>query len=382
MLTRSRSHNSSDGTPADDSPSASQDSVQTDSAPLEEDLLPPRSKQPRMRRRGRGFSRPPDQWVFLTPKEFELPHAATAAASPENATPISSFSLKHPKSKCLCKFMVKEAEPDRWEICEILKCSDSPRSWFIGDTLQTDGALFMCTPVDPLFLALPYFRIAAKSGKFTTLDAILDDSDTSNATNCFEVLSKCVPTQQWANISEAKSVGPETRVYRYSSERTLTWLRRKVEALAEALREEGVYVGRGSQSAALLVSSTSSQFAEVTRDDFLSFASGMIGEYLDTDLGKELSSNYLSKRVGASHGGAAAGERGAKPAVKKRGLGAGNGDSEPLEDYSQRNLHSTASGPTTVVSKTTHSQKTLAKIDKTGIKPLTSFFKNKKAASK
>lgn len=38
---------------------------------------------------------------------------------------------------------------------------DSPiihlfRSWFIGNTVQSDGKIFLSTNIDPLFLALPY----------------------------------------------------------------------------------------------------------------------------------------------------------------------------------------------------------------------------------
>ena len=29
------------------------------------------------------------------------------------------------------------------------------RSWFIGDSVLEDGSMYLCTPVDPLFLALP-----------------------------------------------------------------------------------------------------------------------------------------------------------------------------------------------------------------------------------
>ena len=37
------------------------------------------------------------------------------------------------------------------------------RSWFLDDTVQSDGALFLTTKVDPLFLILPY--IAKVSSK-------------------------------------------------------------------------------------------------------------------------------------------------------------------------------------------------------------------------
>ena len=29
------------------------------------------------------------------------------------------------------------------------------RSWFVGDAVLEDGSMYLCTPVDPLFLALP-----------------------------------------------------------------------------------------------------------------------------------------------------------------------------------------------------------------------------------
>ena len=87
-----------------------------------------------------------------------------------------------------CKYLLREVEGEGGssELCEILKFSDGPRSWFIGDSVHTgkissqsllqqeekdisfvslphaDGSLLMCTPVDPLFLALPYFASAAK----------------------------------------------------------------------------------------------------------------------------------------------------------------------------------------------------------------------------
>ena len=48
-------------------------------------------------------------------------------------------------------------------------------------------------------------------------------------------------------------------VYRYSKERTLAWLRKKVAALADTLAEEKVYIGKGSQSSMLVKSRKKSQ---------------------------------------------------------------------------------------------------------------------------
>ena len=82
--------------------------------------------------------------------------------------------------------------------------------------LHTDGSLYLCTPIDPLFLALPLLLTAAKvgtmcatwmvfdkgwglqTGKFTTLDAIFEDT-------LLKVLEKCVQTDQWGHICDVKS---------------------------------------------------------------------------------------------------------------------------------------------------------------------------------
>ena len=45
------------------------------------------------------------------------------------------------------------------------------------------------------------------------------------------------------------------KVYKYSREKTQSWLRAKVEALGSGLEEEGVFVGAGSISSSLVRSS-------------------------------------------------------------------------------------------------------------------------------
>ena len=45
------------------------------------------------------------------------------------------------------------------------------------------------------------------------------------------------------------------KVYKYSWEKTQSWLRAKVEALGSGLEKEGVYVGAGSVSSSLVRSS-------------------------------------------------------------------------------------------------------------------------------
>ena len=57
-----------------------------------------------------------------------------------------------------------------------------------------------------------------------------------------------------------------SKVFRYSKERTLSWLQKKVTALAKQLEKEQVYVGSGSQSSAFVRSSKQS---DVTKGAWL-----------------------------------------------------------------------------------------------------------------
>ena len=84
--------------------------------------------------------------------------------------------------------------------------------------------MLVCTPIDPLFLALPYLTQAAKviilspsfiarkseivshsiskAGKFTTLEAILDDPSQTNSSQ----LEYYVQSEQWKHVCDVKGI--------------------------------------------------------------------------------------------------------------------------------------------------------------------------------
>ena len=46
------------------------------------------------------------------------------------------------------------------------------RSWFVGDAVLEDGSMYLCTPVDPLFLALPLLESSRMQVTLRTGDAV------------------------------------------------------------------------------------------------------------------------------------------------------------------------------------------------------------------
>jgi ribonuclease H2 subunit B len=335
----------------------------------------------------------PSQWVAIVPE-------SVCKSSSETATTANSYTfnaLKDPKTGSERKFLFSR---ESRQICEVLKCSDEPRSWFIGDSVQTDGSLLVCTPIDPLFLALPYLSQAAKAGKFTTLEAILDDPSQINSSQ----LEHYVQSEQWEHVCDVKVLPGDVNVYRYNHTKTMLWLKKKVERLSAELETQKVHVGPGSQSSALV---RSKKQDSVDTKDYLSYACGIVCEYLSEDIATDLAQSYNFKDLKRTQED----PKNQPPAKKQRtdsvdsGLFSQQGslddddnsqgssqstnqtltctptaspaDSQPLEDYTKYNA-SLPPAPPTKSQKQTQSQKALSKVDKRGMKSLSSFFGKKK----
>lgn len=328
----------------------------------------------------------PTQWVAVLPvSTCVAPTEAAALVSPSSH---SFIALKDPKTGSERRYLVSR---DRHQICEVQRCCDEPRSWFIGDSVQTDGSLLVCTPVDPLFLALPYLSKAGKAGKFTTLEAILDNPVHTNSLQ----LEHFVKPEQWKHVCDCKVLPGDMTVYRYNQTKTVHWLRKRVEVLSVQLKAQAVHVGSGSHSSALVQSKKHGALCE---EDYLRYACGMVCEYLTEELAASLSQSYSFKGLRALE------EPGVLPPAKKRRTDSvdsgvfsqqsslensevssesgslqltctptATGSDEPLEDYTKYNA-SLPPVPPTKPQKQTLTQKALSKVDKKGMKSLSSFF--------
>ncbi|XP_010119713.1 PREDICTED: ribonuclease H2 subunit B, partial [Chlamydotis macqueenii] len=127
------------------------------------------------------------------------------------------------------------------QLFEVKAFHEEYRSWFIGETVQQDGRLLFVTPMDPLFLILYYLIKADKEqqGKFQPLDQVVLDSDYPNC----PLLLKCADVQQYIHhITEEKEIGSQ-KFHRYSQEKTLKWLKKKVNQTVKALKSNNICVG-------------------------------------------------------------------------------------------------------------------------------------------
>lgn len=124
-------------------------------------------------------------------------------------------------------------------------------SWFIDETVQKDGSLFVLTPVDPLFLALPIldkarFEHATKeskeSGIFCTAFQIFEQNN---------LLHKFVQHEQLELLCDVKGlhmffshvpIDLGDMVYRFSDTKAMSWLQKKHAQIVAGLAQNSNYV--------------------------------------------------------------------------------------------------------------------------------------------
>ncbi|TEB38289.1 hypothetical protein FA13DRAFT_736201 [Coprinellus micaceus] len=155
--------------------------------------------------------------------------------------------LPHPRTGHFSLFL-----PTDTQILEVQAVSPSnERSWFWGQEVVEDGKLLVMTGLDPAFLLIPLLE-AAKSTVFRTPDDIFDQmsqslkapdddsvaNDSSQAKSVARLADlKCTHTGL-RRVCETKDIGGDTIVYRYSKEKAVQYLRRKVDRLSTAQEVE------------------------------------------------------------------------------------------------------------------------------------------------
>ncbi|XP_034792628.1 ribonuclease H2 subunit B isoform X4 [Pan paniscus] len=253
------------------------------------------------------------------------------------------------------------------QLFEVKVFKEKHHSWFINQSVQSGGLLHFATPVDPLFLLLHYLIKADKEGKFQPLDQVVVDNVFPN---CILLLKLPGLEKLLHHVTEEKG-NPEIdnkKYYKYSKEKTLKWLGKKVNQTVAALKTNNVNVSSRVQSTAFFSGDQASTDKE---EDYIRYAHGLISDYIPKELSDDLSKYLKLPEPSASL---------PNPPSKKIKL-----SDEPVEakeDYTKFNTKDLKTEKKN--SKMTAAQKALAKVDKSGMKSIDTFFgvKNKKKIGK
>ncbi|KAF7306082.1 hypothetical protein HMN09_00763300 [Mycena chlorophos] len=162
-----------------------------------------------------------------------------------DATPLNStrfLRLLHPRTELPTLFLATD------DILEVQSVSPvNSRSWFIEQEVVSDGKLLVFTPVDPAFLLLPILQSVYPenaTGMFRPADEIFEDaatdldkpsSDASKSITKEDVLyftSMQCCRRALRCICDVKEITEDIIVYRFSREKVVQYLQKKVARLA------------------------------------------------------------------------------------------------------------------------------------------------------
>uniref|UniRef100_A0A8D2ALQ3 Ribonuclease H2 subunit B n=1 Tax=Sciurus vulgaris TaxID=55149 RepID=A0A8D2ALQ3_SCIVU len=245
------------------------------------------------------------------------------------------------------------------QLFEIRVFKEKHHSWFINQSVQSGGLLQFATPMDPLFLLLHYLIQANKQGKFQPLDQVVVDDVFPN---CVLLLKLPELEKVLHHVTEEKN--PEIgnkKYYKYSKEKTLKWLEKKVNQTVAALKTNNVNVGARVQSSAFF---SCDQVLDSKEEDYIRYAHGLVSDYIPKELSGDLSKYLKLPELSAS-----------LPNPPSKKLKLSDEPVEAKEDYTKFNTKDLKTEKKT--SKLTAAQKALAKVDKSGMKSIDTFFGTK-----
>ncbi|XP_028993522.1 ribonuclease H2 subunit B isoform X2 [Betta splendens] len=266
-----------------------------------------------------------DSWVVI---------AADSVIDPQTHGSDPAFvRLRNPSTDGASLYVLASGDA---QLYEVKAFEEDLHSWFVGQTVQRDGKLLFVTPMDPLYLILPYLVKCGKEGKFQPVDQVVMDEEFPA---CSRLLRCTRSLASLHHIAEEKEVG-SLKFHRYSEEKTMNWLKKKVERTVVALRNRNISVGEGVKSTTYVRVKSESDYCE---EDYLRYGHGLISEYISEDLSKALLRHLQLPELTSPK------------------------ETEP---------------PSKPPKKMTAAQKSLAKVDKTGMKTMSSFFSPKVKAEK
>ncbi|XP_056630462.1 ribonuclease H2 subunit B [Diorhabda sublineata] len=217
------------------------------------------------------LQQPANSWIFLLKGEaLELSDQYTGSGTPDIVT------LRHPNTGESAVFLFSPANNS---VQEVLAYNEGKRSWFIDETVKSDGKMHLSTPIDPIFLVLPYLRRYCAT-QAIPLDQLLRDDE-------FPETERLLKSSglKYLNLIADKKGDEELNAFKYNEEKTLTWLKKKTERVADILKQKNINVTGG------VISAT---YVKAVRGDstdseaYLRYAHGIVSEYLMDDLSQKL----------------------------------------------------------------------------------------------
>ncbi|KAJ8922920.1 hypothetical protein NQ315_001463 [Exocentrus adspersus] len=222
--------------------------------------MPPTKKKSIEKYVKKNVQEPTNSWVIL----LNEPQQPSDVKESESSGSLDIVTLRQPNTDKAAKFLFSSTDDS---VQEILTFTEEKRSWLIDDTVKSNGQLHLSTPVDPIFLVLPYLQKRCTS-EALPLEEMLQDKEFPETKRLLKLKSGGL--RYLNTISDTVS-----NSFKFNEEKTLVWLKKKTEKVAQVIHERKIHVGRGSQ-------------ISVSDSDRLRWAYAIIRQYLNQDIGAKL----------------------------------------------------------------------------------------------
>ncbi|CAO3570107.1 unnamed protein product [Mortierella alpina] len=258
-----------------------------------------------------------------------------------------SILLPNPSSGLPSRYVIQDGQ-----LFE-LQASDSEglRSWFIEDTIQSDGSLYLITPIDPVFMFIPILDIMRQKthsaeGRYLILEDIFESDQYASLRQLTQLRHTERDLRLVCEVRDSSAL----KTFRLDDAKVMSWLKRKVEALVNkfemvpALRNSIAYT---------------EALPETCRSEAITQASlRIVSAYLSDSWATELSAEYQFPELDKLE------SRTQLPSSADFGKRGMDLDEEPKAKDVKK-------------PKMSVGQRKLAKASTAGMKPLSSFFAKK-----
>ncbi|KAG9122290.1 hypothetical protein FRC07_001405 [Ceratobasidium sp. 392] len=167
-------------------------------------------------------------------------HITVLPADAQKSLQASTSSLRplrlpHPRTGLTALFL-----PHGSTILELHAINpDASRSWFVGQSVVSDGKLVLMTPIDPAFLLIPFLRALLVGGSqhtFKPTDDLLEElaaqhPDIEDVPRFLRL--DCVQ-RALRQLCDTKDIPPDLTVQRPSNERIFAFIKRRVDRVIAA----------------------------------------------------------------------------------------------------------------------------------------------------
>lgn len=166
-------------------------------------------------------------------------------------------------------------------IFELLQFNEKNRSFFINNTVCSNGKIYIPSKIDTLFIFIQFIEKHCKS-KAQPLDQLLEGDS-------IMFLDYLKPSQM-KMVADQK--GPDDlKAFLFNEEKTLKWLKIKFAKIQESLRHQNI-IFSGSMSMNFVQSSLADKNETENEDEISATALGIISEYISLDLYEKLDIFY------------------------------------------------------------------------------------------